>query len=122
MKENKTVPYLFMLPALIIYLSVIIFPVFYSLWISFQSGTGIGSMDFVGLKNYTKLIHDEVLDVVQAYDHLDRTYGFRYYDGIPDAGCFNESEVQRKNVFSCVFLFPKRHLCNCGSDHLEVDL
>ena len=60
MKENKTVPYLFMLPALIIYLSVIIFPVFYSLWISFQSGTGIGSMEFVGLKNYTKLIHDEV--------------------------------------------------------------
>ena len=60
MKENKTAPYLFMLPALIIYLSVIIFPVFYSLWISFQSGTGIGSMEFVGLKNYAQLIHDEV--------------------------------------------------------------
>lgn len=60
MKENKKAPYLFMLPALIIYLSVIIFPVFYSLWISFQSGTGIGSMQFVGLKNYSQLIHDEV--------------------------------------------------------------
>lgn len=60
MKESKTVPYFFMLPALIIYLSVIIFPVFYSLWISFQSGTGIGSMEFVGLKNYSQLIHDDV--------------------------------------------------------------
>lgn len=60
MKESKTAPYFFMLPALIIYLSVIIFPVFYSLWISFQSGTGIGSMEFVGLKNYSQLIHDDV--------------------------------------------------------------
>lgn len=60
MKESKMAPYFFMLPALIIYLSVIIFPVFYSLWISFQSGTGIGSMEFVGLKNYSQLIHDDV--------------------------------------------------------------
>lgn len=60
MKENKTAPYLFMLPALVIYLSVIIFPVFYSLWISFHSGTGIGNMNFVGLKNYTQLIQDKV--------------------------------------------------------------
>jgi ABC-type sugar transport system permease subunit len=49
-----------MLPALIIYLSVIIFPVFYSLWISFRSGTGIGEMNFVGLANYSKLIKDDV--------------------------------------------------------------
>lgn len=53
-------PYLFMLPAFIIYISVIIFPVFYSLYISFHSGTGIGSMSFVGLKNYTQLAGDPV--------------------------------------------------------------
>ena len=62
MKKNKAsaAPYLFMLPALIIYLSVIIFPVFYSLLISFKSGTGIGNMEFVGLKNYAQLVHDDV--------------------------------------------------------------
>ncbi len=53
-------PYLFMLPVLIIYLSVIVFPVFYSLWISFHSGTGIGTMDFVGLANYKQLVQDKV--------------------------------------------------------------
>lgn len=53
-------PYLFMLPAFIIYISVIVFPVFYSLYISFHSGTGIGSMSFVGLKNYTQLASDPV--------------------------------------------------------------
>lgn len=62
MKKNKVnaAPYLFMLPALIIYLSVIVFPVFYSLVISFKSGTGIGNMEFVGLKNYAQLVHDDV--------------------------------------------------------------
>jgi ABC-type sugar transport system permease subunit len=59
-KNGNIAPYLFMLPALIIYLSVIIFPVFYSLWISFRSGTGIGEMNFVGLANYSKLIKDDV--------------------------------------------------------------
>jgi ABC-type sugar transport system permease subunit len=59
-KKERFTPYLFMLPALIIYLSVIVFPVFYSLWISFRSGTGIGKMEFVGLANYSKLIHDDV--------------------------------------------------------------
>ncbi|MCD8149749.1 MAG: sugar ABC transporter permease [Clostridiales bacterium] len=53
-------PYLFMLPVLIIYLSVIIFPIFYSLWISLRSGTGIGTMDFVGFANYRKLAQDSV--------------------------------------------------------------
>ncbi len=53
-------PYLFMLPAFIIYISVIVFPVFYSLYISLHSGTGIGSMDFVGLKNYSQLVKDPI--------------------------------------------------------------
>ena len=59
-KSGKATPYLFMLPALIIYLSVIVFPVFYSLWISFRSGTGIGEMEFVGFKNYVQLVQDNV--------------------------------------------------------------
>ena len=59
-KSGKATPYLFMLPALIIYLSVIVFPVFYSLWISFRSGTGIGEMEFVGFKNYVQLVQDSV--------------------------------------------------------------
>lgn len=59
-EKGKAAPYLFMLPALVIYLSVIIFPVFYSLYISLQSGTGISNMKFAGLKNYSQLIHDEV--------------------------------------------------------------
>lgn len=46
----------FMLPGLLIYLSVIIFPVFYSFYISMFEWNGIGQMKFVGLENYTKLV------------------------------------------------------------------
>lgn len=62
MNENKgkAAPYLFMLPALVIYLSVIIFPVFYSLWISLQSGTGINNLKFSGFTNYAKMFQDKV--------------------------------------------------------------
>lgn len=59
-KQFDIAPYLFMLPALIIYLSVIIFPVFYSLYISFHSGTGIGELKFVGFANYLNMMHDGV--------------------------------------------------------------
>lgn len=52
--------YAFILPAFIIYISAIIFPVCYSLWISLQSGTGIGNMKFVGLNNYIQLFQDQI--------------------------------------------------------------
>lgn len=49
-----------MLPAFIIYISVIIFPVLYSLYISLHTGTGIGNMKFVGLANYVSLAKDPI--------------------------------------------------------------
>lgn len=61
MKKNKNIvkteksAWLFMLPAAIIYLSVIVIPVFYSLYISLFKWNGIGEMSFVGLDNYVNL-------------------------------------------------------------------
>ena len=59
-KKKDYSAYAFMLPALIIYLSVIIFPVWYSLYISLHSGTGVGGMRFVGLTNYITLFQDKI--------------------------------------------------------------
>lgn len=59
-KKKDYSAYAFMLPALIIYLSVIIFPVGYSLYISLHSGTGVGGMRFVGLTNYITLFQDKI--------------------------------------------------------------
>lgn len=51
--------WLFMLPAAIIYLSVIVAPVFYSFFISLFKWNGIAEMEFVGLQNYINLITDD---------------------------------------------------------------
>ena len=58
MKEKKKSglgDYAFMLPALIIYLSVIVVPVFYSIFISLFKWNGVAEMEFVGLGNYITL-------------------------------------------------------------------
>lgn len=51
--------YVFLIPALLIYLSVIVIPVFYSLFISLHEWNGIGHMNFVGLDNYIQLIMED---------------------------------------------------------------
>lgn len=60
-KKSSVSAYLFMLPALIIYLSVIIFPIGYSLYISTHAGNGIAKMKFVGIDNYIKMFKDPVM-------------------------------------------------------------
>ena len=51
--------WLFMLPAAIIYLSVIVAPVLYSFFISLFKWNGIAEMEFVGLQNYINLLTDD---------------------------------------------------------------
>ena len=60
-KKSSVSAYLFMLPALIIYLSVIVFPIGYSLYISAYSGNGIAKMKYVGFGNYIKMFKDPVM-------------------------------------------------------------
>lgn len=54
--KNSKTNWLFLLPAGIIYVSVIFAPICYSLFISLFSWNGIGEKVFVGLKNYLNLI------------------------------------------------------------------
>lgn len=51
--------YAFLLPALIIYLSVMIVPICYSLIISLHDWNGVAEMKFVGLGNYIKLLTED---------------------------------------------------------------
>ncbi len=52
--------YAFMVPAFIIYISVIIFPVCYSIYISLHKGNGVSQMEFVGLQNFVNLFKDQI--------------------------------------------------------------
>ena len=57
MKKNKSSisDYLYIVPAFLIYTSVVILPTLYSVYISFFKWNGIAPKEFVGLKNYTNL-------------------------------------------------------------------
>jgi len=59
-RENK-VSYLFLAPFLIIFLIFLAYPIIYSFLLSFQeigNGYSIDNLNFVGLKNYTRLFSD----------------------------------------------------------------
>lgn len=62
MKSRKTeiTSYFFLVPAGVIYLSVIVFPVLYSFFISFFKWNGIGRMVSIGFNNYFNLFGDKI--------------------------------------------------------------
>lgn len=51
--------YLFLLPGFLIYASVVIFPTFYSLYLSFFKWNGVAEKEFVGFSNYATLFFED---------------------------------------------------------------
>ena len=63
MKQNKqkTLSYcVFVIPGVLIFSAVIIFPVIYSFLLSFSEWSGYGSFNFVGIGNYLTIVTDPV--------------------------------------------------------------
>jgi lactose/L-arabinose transport system permease protein len=59
MRTKMYIPYLFLAPALVLFSVFMIYPIFYSLILSFQSSVQ-GEMVFVGFDNYIKLLSDKI--------------------------------------------------------------
>lgn len=57
--RNKIEPWLFMLPALLLYTGIVLIPVVWSLGYSFFNWKGIGAMKFAGLDNYIRMFTDK---------------------------------------------------------------
>jgi multiple sugar transport system permease protein/raffinose/stachyose/melibiose transport system permease protein len=55
--------YRFVLPAFIIYISVLIVPVIFSVALGFFQWKGYGPMNFIGLGNYTRMFSDPVFHI-----------------------------------------------------------
>ena len=56
--QRKLAPYVFIAPFFILFTAFFIFPVAYSLLLSFQEQTGLSAAKWVGLKNYAELLQD----------------------------------------------------------------
>lgn len=70
-KQNKFEfsAYAFMIPAAVIYLSVIVVPVFYSLFISLFKWNGVSDKEFVGLGNYINLFTNDPTFILDYSRH-----------------------------------------------------
>ena len=55
---RRTLPYLMILPAMLIFMVFVIYPVFYMLYVSFFDWNMIADMEFIGLKNYLDMFTD----------------------------------------------------------------
>ncbi|HXF63513.1 MAG TPA: sugar ABC transporter permease [Caldilineaceae bacterium] len=56
--QRKLAPYVFIAPFFLLFAAFFIFPVVYSLLLSFQEQTGLSTPKWVGLKNYAELMQD----------------------------------------------------------------
>ena len=60
LRQKRTSYISFILPAFIIYIGIIIFPVLFSFYLSLTKWKGYGKMEFIGLGNYIRMFTDPV--------------------------------------------------------------
>jgi raffinose/stachyose/melibiose transport system permease protein len=67
--QNKLVIFLFILPALILFLLFVVYPIFRSIYFSMFDWNGLGpAVDNIGLGNYEKILTDDVF--LKAIQHV----------------------------------------------------
>ena len=57
---HRLTPFLFLALPLALYSTWVIWPMFYSVWMSFTNSDGISRQDFIGLDNYRRLFDDDI--------------------------------------------------------------
>jgi len=106
---NRNLKWLYILPALVFVLVMMLFPIAYTLWISFYewSMSAITPPAFVGLDNYTSMFKDE-----RFLDSVFNTFYFTIVAlaaemvlGLAIAVLFNRT-FKGKNIAKTLFLLP----------------
>ncbi|MGM0212115.1 carbohydrate ABC transporter permease [Enterococcus sp. AZ112] len=106
-KNNALWISLFLLPSLMVFLVFIIYPVFYSLGVSFTDWDLINPMKFVGIKNYQSLVNDSTF-----WNSLKNTFLFiiGYLPSVMIIGLLValllNSKLCLKPVFRGVYFLP----------------
>lgn len=107
--SRRTAPYLFIAPFFVLFLSFWIYPVFYSLYLSFFSATGLGPRTFVALDNYTRLIRDGrfIRSVVNTSTYAAASVFILAPLALLVALALNSSHTRyTKNVYRLVYFIP----------------
>ncbi|WP_421803884.1 carbohydrate ABC transporter permease [Halobacillus salinus] len=103
----KTVPYIFILPAVLFFLIFTVYPVISSLLLSFQTRVG-SDYEFVFLENYTRLFQDPLF-----YKSLGNTFliliiqvPIQLFLAVVIAVALNSQFVKMKSFFRVAFFMP----------------
>lgn len=59
--RRKIEPWLFLLPALVTYIAIVLFPMIQTISYSFMNWNGIGEKTFAGFENYRRMLSDKNL-------------------------------------------------------------
>ncbi|MFM8772653.1 MAG: carbohydrate ABC transporter permease [Actinomycetota bacterium] len=98
--EARSVAYLYILPAALIYTLFVFIPFIHSIYLSFFKGNGVTRMEFVGIDNYIDIVTNPVLR--SAFVHAFELIVF--YSLIPIAiGLFLASVLHRSRVRGVAF-------------------
>lgn len=99
----------FLIPYFVVYIIFGLYPIIYSLIISFEKWDGMSpDATFIGLKNYTNLLHDPLF--FQSIQNTMIMWGFTIVPqlifGIVLAVLFNNAKFKGKEVFRAIYYLP----------------
>ena len=83
-RKNKTAIFVFLFPSALLFLAIIILPIFMSGYYSLLDWDGITSGTFVGIQNYIELFTEKSLGFGEMHSFLP---DFRFFYSVPSL-CF----------------------------------
>ncbi len=100
--------YLFIIPFFTIFLGLQIYPVLYTLYLSFQQYDGISKAEFIGMANYARLIKDPVF--LKAIINTWRIWICNFIPqlifGLGLAAMLTQVRIRGRNFFRAVYYLP----------------
>lgn len=107
MKRNK-VAYAYITPFYVLFIIFGLFPIISGFMLSFTNWDGFGDMNFIGLRNYVRLLSDplfwralENTIYIGIYAHI-----FILFGGLVLAYVLNSTLIKIKNTFKLAFFLP----------------
>ncbi|SDN09754.1 alpha-1,4-digalacturonate transport system permease protein [Fictibacillus solisalsi] len=106
-RSIKIAPYLFIAPNIILFLTFMVIPIFFTFYISFQQWGMFGKPSFIGLENYSRMFGDKVfwISLRNTVYYTAGTVPFSAALGLIGALMLNQ-KVPLRAIFRTIFFAP----------------
>lgn len=104
--QRQMAPWLFLAPAILMFLVYVVLPIFQSIWISFEDWDGLGPRTWIGLDNYVELFQDEAF-YTSLYNNV--LWLLLYLLAVPAGlaiALFLNQTVAGIRIYKSLFFFP----------------